>query len=479
MSELKPMILAIYARLWALAAPIEPPPGPPSLPADYRFERRLVEFPTAALAQLGAQFLEAQQLTAGIAARDAAGELIPAPALRRPPVELVALRERDGEPPVDLLTPAGCLSGAPAALTMLRDVRLRGRIRESHGYLYLALAWDDLSWLEIFGLGAVYCPGADQLTVQLLRSLRGTLAATDDECEAPPAASPAGNILTSSPDESLAGPLEPAAAFAGEKDGELARRGGESCDGVADRVESVSAEASSPIGSESNENPRDHERRESAERPVSQSVAELPAVVIVAWSPGAWTCDAPPGLAAQLLTLAKVEQVLVDAYAGLDLIVWSPNCAELERLDVVRRHSSAERLRQAVAESVEMSGRMLSALAIDAPPQNYCEARAALRSLLMRPSSGGVDESELQAARSRFDHFLQAEMIHPLLQRVAGQVDPRERVRNALTAELCEQFFQLAPLATAEICQARFCGGALQYMMHVTRLLSPLVGRRE
>jgi hypothetical protein len=407
----------IYEHLWRAAAPAasgRPHGETPGL------ERRILQSPSATLARLGEQFSEQQLLAAGAMARDAEGELVPAPELQAPSVELLALRAAAGEPPFDLLTSAGCLSGAAPAQAMLGDYRILVRFAEFEGCVFVAFAWQDLLWCDAAGLTVVYCPGAENLTVSLVRALAADLAALVEASEASVRAAAAPTIgdvpaIPGAKTVTLGGPPE-----AGSQD----------------------VPVNEPGAAEHDDAP------ECEGRGAAIAPWDAPALAIVAWSP-AGSGDEPPGLAAQLFELAQVQQALGENFP--DLINWSPPEEDRERLARIRRHGDETQLREAVADSVETFGRMLSALAAPRPPHDYITARAEYRCALQDPSGALRDATELPVKRALYDRFLEEELIEPLLARGASAADPLERAHYFLIAEVCQQFHHAAPLALAPL----------------------------
>ena len=473
----------IYGQLWSAASPVAPDPAqggnvPQQLPAEAlpgvrrphvarlvdaplgterparaaaRLERRVLQFPGEVLASLGQQFPEHDLVLAGAMLRDAEGELAPAPALQAP-VELIALRAAADGPPFDLLSPAGCLSGAEPAQAMLGDYRIFERFAEFQGYVFVAVAWEDFRWCEAAGLAVVYCPGAENLTVSLMRALAADLAAlvAASEASVRAAAAPAtgdGPAIAGAKTVTLDGPPE-----AGGQD----------------------VRANEP-------DPADHDDALECEgRGAAIAPWDAPALAIVAWSP-AGSGEELPGLAAQLLELSHVEQALGENFP--ELISWSPPAEDRERLARIQRHGDERQLRQAVTDSVETSGRMLSALVAPPPPQDYISARAQYRRVLQDPTGALWDATELAVKRAIFDRFLQADLIEPLLARGASAVNPLERTQYCLVAEIFEQFCHSAPLVLAQLCgppagpgivKDRYAGAARQFIA-LTKTLASLL----
>ena len=113
----------ILERLLSQCRPVRPP-GPfrrLGIPIDCR---RTPGDGEDILARLGAEFTEEQLEAWGVATRGADGQLTLVRPLDRPGSVLVPLREQEGQPPFELLTPLGGLVGREVpVLSTLRDYR--------------------------------------------------------------------------------------------------------------------------------------------------------------------------------------------------------------------------------------------------------------------------------------------------------------------------------------------------------------------
>lgn len=483
---------SIYERVWreAIAAP---PRGPRFRSADC-IEVRTITSPADSLARLGEQFSAEALLAAGVAEIDAEGGLTLAAPLCGERGELVALRESAEAEPYELLTPRGGLNAA-AAVALLADCRWRRRAGESTGYVYLALSWEDWLWLAAAGQPALLCPGAYQLTVALVRSLATELAATGDVRPAA-AAAPSAEPLTSATDSpDIEEPAEERARASADAGtllltGETASgAGGCPGDGVqppAGKPHECGLRGDAP-GDPLLRNPLlDDLLLEDAGDPPG---ATRFALVLTAWSPGANCTAEPPGLAARLAELAQWEQLVGDAYGGIDVIVWRPGAEELRGFELIGRHGDCEALTRALEASVETGGRTLSALVATPPPQNFLEARAAYRRALMESRRGSAELSELQAFQAAYEQQLNRQLVEPLLRWGEDASDPRERTQCAVAAEVCDQFHRLAPLVAAELNAWAVHGelfignlrrgGGLQALMIMAKTLGKIVERRD
>ena len=130
--------------------------------------------PTALLSQFGDDFTEADLIACGVARRDADGLLRPAAALTAPDCLLLPFRRVAGEPPFDLLTPAGCLSGALPAFAALEDFRFRAGTGDRQGLL-LADTLPDVAILQGLGFAASLAIGFDRLSAEQLDQARRRL----------------------------------------------------------------------------------------------------------------------------------------------------------------------------------------------------------------------------------------------------------------------------------------------------------------
>jgi len=454
----------IYEALWREAEPI----GAPARPSEpcgaacepLAWERRNLQCPAASLARLGERFPADQLLAAGVALLDQEGELIPAPTLRLQPTEIIALRASCDEPPFDLATARGCPSGAQPAHAMLRDYRIRGRIADSFGYVYLAFSWDDARWLEAAGLPAIYCVDPLELTATLVLELVAALTPLAEpgggSSESPPTSS-ATEILGGGNDHDVNGsPARAAEPFDGPLETGDPRTASATANSQLGCESAAAAAQPSPIPQRSAApqmvEPPKNALPGDGQGPGDHAL-DAPALVLVNWSPGLGSAEAPPGLAARALELAKVEQSL--GYGFPEIIIWSPDPAESERVQLLGRYGDRFRLPQVIAQSVETCGRLLASLTEAAPAQNYIEARAAYHRALDDAAWGSGDDQDLHVARSQYQGFLQRDLVEPLLQRGASLADPAERARYAAAAEICAQLHTLAPLAAAELCDTQ------------------------
>jgi hypothetical protein len=424
----------IYAALFQAAAPISPAGVLPTR------ERRELAYPTAMLGRLAEQFLEQELLDAGVAVRDSEGELIPAPSLARPHTALVPLQESGSEFPFDLLTPHGCLRGCSAA-AMLRDAGLRQRIGEAHGYVLLATTWDDALWFGSAGLPVIYCPGLAELTIPLLRALT---AEFDSLALRPtPSADSAGTIRCE--DEQTAGGAEtglvdPHGASASENRGRKGKGRDHELDIAMPREAN---DRSRPLESED-----DAVDEPLAVDPLGAERAGLrPTVVIVAWSPAAWSRDISLSLQSALVRFRQFDAAVPGALP--ELIVWSPSERQFACFELLVEFGEGKQLREVIIDSVEHDSRTLHVAIAEPSAADYIAARAEFRQALRDAIVGSIDEVDLAAKQRNYDRWLQQELIEPLLQRAARLSDPLERARFAAAAEICEEFHQMAPFVAA------------------------------
>ena len=422
----------IYERLWIAAVPLSPSVEGSS-EDGLQFERRALEFATAAVMHLGEDFLEAELIAAGVAVRDEDGELIPAPALCGERIELIALRARPGELPYETLTPAGCLRSAAAA-AMLRDFRVRGRLADAHGYVYLATKWLDAMWLERAGLAAIYCPGVEALSVPLVVDLAVELATLVESSE-PSGNSPAAGVAADG------GAVRVESDVDIDSTGSIAGKNG--TDPLIECLPDVGREAD-PDDEEPS--PELLELGYGAGDWQDECAALGPALVVVAWSPsawspGAWRSDATPELEAQLDHLAKAQTIIPLAFP--EVIIWSPRAEDLERLELLGSFGDGGQRRQAIAESVETAGRMLRSAAAPAHVESYSATRAAYLSAL----DSEADDVELAMLKARYDRCRRRDVIDPVLQHGERMNHPLQRAFCVALAETCDLMLQAAPAA--------------------------------
>lgn len=460
----------IYARLWRAAAPHDSTSGTARAGqtcAGFDFERRMLRHPLAALKELRKLFFGWELIAAGVARRGHDGAVIPAPALDAEEVELVALLRQRDEPPRELLTPAGCVR-ITSLQAMLDDYRLRARLRDAHGYVYLALAWDDWLWLDALGLPALYCANLDELDALQFLRIHSRLKSYAGRRGRPKAA-PADRFKDPAPKDPA--PKDPAAAAKlGQADAPPAATASTKA-AQAPAAPKAGAPRAAPDDSAQKAPSRQLAPQRSPATPAeaecadairakangarSAAVDESPkrasppaAVVIMAWSPSAGCHDWPAGLEAQLAGLAQAQVTLGDRLP--ELLVWTPDAAAQTALSLAARCGDIRRLREAIVDSVETSARVPAAACAAIRPVSYIAARAAYHEALEQQARGLIDSHELIALQEAYKNCLERELIEPLLGRAQKCTVPQQRAIHFVTAELLSEFLRKAQRTAAE-----------------------------
>lgn len=465
----------IYARLWRAAVPLDATSGGARarrIRAEFDFERRVLKYPVAALEKLEKLFLGSELIAAGVARPSEDPKLTLAPALSGEAVELVALRRHPDEPPRELLTRHGCLR-ITSLHAMLDDYRLRARLHDAQGYIYLTLAWDDWLWFDALGLPALYCADLSELgALPLFRvqSLLKIYAGRKRSRCAVPAEGPGDETVADRPSRRGA-----AARDTDPVDGQPARTSATANSAAKDAPGPRSPDApSAPPGPPASAPSGPHSsapRKPAAEpgrSPPSASEAEQvaaahghqgplhPAVVIVAWSPSAGSRDWPSGLEGQLEKLAQEQQIF--AHRLPELIVWTPEALAQAAFSIYARCGDQRRSRQTIIDSVEGSGRTIAAACAASRPVSYVSARGEYREALKQYDRGEIDDHEFAACQALYERSVQREVVERLIEYAQMQSNPGDRAQCAVMAELVQQYLHVAPWHAAKL--SRLCSQA-------------------
>jgi hypothetical protein len=346
---------------------------------------RLLDDPVAALAQLRERFPAEQLLASGVA-RQAEADLVMSPLLSAEDRGFVVLRTLNGAA-FDIMTAAGCVSGAPPVLKVLHDrIFKQGAIRSPHRLLYATLSMVDTVLLRSLGVAAASAAQLQSLSLGQLQRLLVLVG---------------GSARGDIPKQDVQLPT----------------------DEPEDR-------RTNHMGSPDDE-------------PAEFQLA------LLAGSVSAMTAEVPPGLAAVARHLANAERHIGFSWDGIR--VWHPTPQILANLRYRRRLRSLAALRQFFArhpaqyplQAFERAGPPV--MPTPTPAETYFKLLEQQQSRRTDPYNFKDILHDPQTARQPYDTFVDQHFVRPLIDRAMESPDPEDRALYMEMAGLARLHHRIMP----------------------------------
>lgn len=332
--------------------------------------------PDATLDALQSEFSADALQKSGVAVLDEAvldeeGALKLNPVLTGPEAVVMALRNTDDEPPYDLLTSGGCLSGtALPVLSVLEDGPTSKCSLGCDNVLCVAFAISDVVALRALGIPATLATGLSELGRGRLEEFAHRFHLWD------------------------------APAWDHFNEGQ----------GNTDPLDSDAADSNAP-------------EEENEPETVTGRAAIPPQLIFADWFPATLSLERPEGLSAVRAHFARLESDL-----GLcleDVYTWRPTAAELQTLSFCLEYGNSKDVRSAVLQSLDKSTERLNVPAgsmcqVFGPPADHATTVSQLQELRQRRG----DKQLRQKAWQNFDESLESDFIQPLIREAQNASEP-------------------------------------------------------
>ncbi|MBT6156430.1 MAG: hypothetical protein HOK71_12645 [Planctomycetaceae bacterium] len=317
------------------------------------------EFSTDALQKSGVAVLDEAVL-------DEEGALALNPVLTDPEAVVIALRNTDDDPPFELLTSGGCLSGsALPVMAVLEDGPTSRWSSDFDNVLCVTFAISDVVALRALGIPATLATGLSELGHGRLEEFARRFQLRD---------APSSVRFSEGP-------------------------------GNADRLDSHAAE-------------------EEIEPETGTGMAAImPQLIFVDWSPATLTLERPEGLTAVRAHFARLEHDL-----GLcleEVYTWQPTAAELQKLSFRLEYGNIKDVQSAVLQSLDESTERLNVPAgsmsqVFGPVADHATTVSQLHEIRLRRG----DKQLRNKAWQNFGESLERDFIQPLICEAQGAAEP-------------------------------------------------------
>ncbi|MEI8374214.1 MAG: hypothetical protein WCJ35_15435 [Planctomycetota bacterium] len=388
--------------------------------------RRLPPHTTEMLARLRERFSEQDLLAAGVARREEGVELLLAETLATPGVEIILLRERPYDPPFDIVTSSGLLSGRDLPMfAACRDHRTVVALRELDGILLAVLSMSAYVLFRSMGLPVALATGLEDLDCGQLSSLVQMLSGNTSPCT--------GMERLAEPSDVAAHDTESIDPINQNTQVDIGTIQASSllCSGVT--------EIESQFRTDGIQDGENHATEESV----------LPrAVILVAWEPVTLEIELPPEVAPIVRFLANAEQ-----HMGIDLSdfgVWWPSENDLAAMQFCIRHGGNEQIRTSMHQSIKQSTFQVSheidrRIGPRPVAEDYATAQAELRRCLDARTNDAVSEDRLAHAVARHHSLVERDLVEPILDQATVIADPLLRNLCITAANVFRTIHHQAP----------------------------------